>query len=400
MRKLLIPFFVLINCIILNAQIALTGIVLSEKDHLPVVFASVYISGTTKGTYTDSNGRFTLNEVSIPCQLVVSHIAYDLRLIPIDKSTELTVCLTGKAKQLTGVSVSGSSNRKLNVKDFKDAFLGNDHWGRNALMKNDSVLIFSRIPDTLVFIANVKDFEMKQMNASLPDNDRWSADSTHILRLEPKFAAKTISPLLIDIPLLGYHVYVDLVSFSLKNNKTVSDCSYRAYYHFVAETNATAHQQAKFEKNRQDAYYNSSKHFCKALYENQLKENGYLISVSTFSDVFGTLQEHKYEDLSRHVTFLNPNEVQVTGLKNKKLNIYYFCKSNGKPTNLTLKNKKTGAPQIEWSDNAWENNSYVLFKSDTCIIRSNGTIPYTNILFGGKIASKRGGALLPLDYLP
>jgi hypothetical protein len=400
MRKLLIPFFVLISCISLKAQITLTGSVLNDKDHLPVVFASVYISGTSIGTYTDSNGRFTLHEVSIPCQLVVSHIAFNLQLIPIDKMSELTLFLTGKAKQLTGVSVSGSSKRKLNVKDFKDAFLGNDHWGRNALMKNDSVLIFSRVPDTLVLKANATDFEKKKMNASLPDNDQWSDDSSHIVRIDPKFSAKTISRLLIELPLLGYHVYIDLVSFSLKNNKIWSDCSYMAYYHFIAETNTTAHQQAIFEKNRQEVYYNSSKHFCKALFDNQLKENGYLISVSTFSDVLGTPSQRKIFDLNEYVTYLNPNEVRVTGLKNKKLNIYYLCKSNGKPTNLTLKNKKTGIPKIEWSENAWENNSYVLFKSDTCIIRSNGTIPDTNIRFGGKIASKRGGALLPVEYFP
>ena len=399
MKWSFLSLFILLSALI-QAQNILSGIVLSEKDHVPVVFASVYISGTTKGTYTDSKGRFTLNDVSVPCQLVVSHIAYDLRLIPVEKTTELTLYLTGKAKQLSGVSISGSSKRKLNVRDFKDAFMGTDHWGRNALMKNDSVLIFSRAPDTLVLNASARDIELKQMNVSLPDNDQWSADSTHILRLEPAFSAKTNSPLLIEIPLLGYNVYVDLLSFSLKNNKIWTDCSYRAYYHFVADTVASARQQVKFEKNRQEVYYNSSKHFCKALFDNQLKENGYLLSFKNDFNDFSIPAKRYYEDLKQYVKYLSPNEVQVTGLKNKKLNIYYFCKSNGKPTNLTLKNKITGSPELVWTDSNWEDNSYVLFKSDTCIIRSNGTIPDTNILFGGKIASKRGGALLPVEYLP
>ena len=399
MKKFVLCILIFLS-ILARAQNTLSGVVMSHKDHLPVVFASVYVSGTTKGTYTDSKGRFTLPDVTTPCQLVVSHIAYDLQLIPIEKATVLTLYVTGKAKQLTGVSVSGSSRRKLNVRDFKDTFMGNDYWGRNAFMKNDSVLIFSRDPDTLMRKANAMDFEMKQMNVSLPDNNQWSADSTHILMLEPTFEARTNSPLLIDIPLLGYQVYVDLVIFSLKKNIMWADCSYRAYYHFIADTVVSARQQAKINKNRQDVYYNSSNHFCKALFDHNLEENGYLISFKNDFNDYSPPAKRYYEDLSQFVKYVSPSEVKVTGLKNKKLSIYYFCKSNGKPVNLTLKNKKTGSPDIEWALCSREDNSYVQFKSDTCIIRSNGTSPDTNIRFSGKIASKRGGALLPVEYLP
>ena len=44
-----------------NAQISrVTGTVTSEEDGLPVVGASILVKGTTTGTVTDMDGKFTL----------------------------------------------------------------------------------------------------------------------------------------------------------------------------------------------------------------------------------------------------------------------------------------------------------------------------------------------------
>ena len=40
-----------------------TGIVTSEEDNEPVVGASVLVKGTTMGTVTDIDGKFTINNV-------------------------------------------------------------------------------------------------------------------------------------------------------------------------------------------------------------------------------------------------------------------------------------------------------------------------------------------------
>ena len=37
-----------------------TGIIISEEDGLPVVAASILVKGTTVGTVTDMDGKFTL----------------------------------------------------------------------------------------------------------------------------------------------------------------------------------------------------------------------------------------------------------------------------------------------------------------------------------------------------
>ncbi|TDB09698.1 hypothetical protein E1I95_25540 [Phocaeicola dorei] len=45
-----------------------TGTVISEEDGLPVVGASILVKGTTVGTVTDMDGKFTLSNVPKFCK--------------------------------------------------------------------------------------------------------------------------------------------------------------------------------------------------------------------------------------------------------------------------------------------------------------------------------------------
>ena len=400
MRNLLLCFLILIF-VDIQAQNTISGIVLSDKDHLPLESASVYISGTTKGTYTDSKGNFTLPDVATPCQLVVSHLAYNLQIKDLEKTgnERLILYLTEKDTRLSGVSVKGKGLRERNIKEFREAFLGNDRWGKYAVIKNDSVLVFSRQTDTIFLKATTGDFEMQRKFKSIGSNTEWSKDSTMIYMTGKAFSVETKSPLLIEIPFLGYDVYVDLVSFKLNSFKEWADCDYWAYYRFVANTKATSRQQVRFEKNRRDVYYNSARHFCRALYEDKLKENGYMIKLENKKDT-SVLYKSNYIDINPYTSHLKPNEVKLTGLLNQKINIYYFCTYDGIPINVNQNKLNNRSKKNVWDFWDIQNNSYIILKSDTCTIRSNGTIPDNNILFGGMMTSKRGGTLLPYDYIP
>ena len=241
---------------------------------------------------------------------------------------------------------------------------------------------------------------MQEYKKTLGANSNWSSDSSSIFNYIDVFTAKTKSPLLIELPLLGYTVYLDLVSFNLKsiNNKKALD--YLMYCRFEQIKTASTHQKNVIEKNRQQVYYNSAKHFCKSIFDNKLKENGFLIAFDNFIFTYPKLENRTFVDINPYLHYVNTKEVQVIGLKNKQLDIYYFCKYKGRPTNLAIKSKKVGSSNIPFEDCFIEDDSYVIFKSDTCIIRPDGTIPDNNIQFGGKMASKAGGALLPNDYLP
>ena len=80
--------------------------------------------------------------------------------------------------------------------------------------------------------------------------------------------------------------------------------------------------------------------------------------------------------------------------------MYYFCDSKGCPTDLSKFGAVSDWTSDVWKDWDWENDSSISLQSDSCVINSDGAIPHNNILFGGRIASKRGSVMLPTDYLP
>lgn len=93
-RKLML----LLTCLfigigLVNAQITkVTGTVISEEDGLPVVGASVAVKGTTTGTITDMDGKFTLlNVPSSAKTLVVSFIGLSTQEVPIKGNITITL---------------------------------------------------------------------------------------------------------------------------------------------------------------------------------------------------------------------------------------------------------------------------------------------------------------------
>ena len=53
-----------IGLVIAQTPKKITGSVISEEDNQPVVGASVLVKGTTVGTTTDIDGKFTINNVT------------------------------------------------------------------------------------------------------------------------------------------------------------------------------------------------------------------------------------------------------------------------------------------------------------------------------------------------
>ena len=64
-RKLMFLMTFLFICIgLMTAQTSrVTGLVTSEEDGQPVVGASILVNGTTLGTITDIDGKFTIANV-------------------------------------------------------------------------------------------------------------------------------------------------------------------------------------------------------------------------------------------------------------------------------------------------------------------------------------------------
>ena len=64
-RKLMfLMTFLFISIGLVTAQTSrVTGLVTSEEDGQPVVGASILVNGTTRGTITDIDGKFTITNV-------------------------------------------------------------------------------------------------------------------------------------------------------------------------------------------------------------------------------------------------------------------------------------------------------------------------------------------------
>jgi TonB-linked SusC/RagA family outer membrane protein len=77
MRKVTILLILLLSVIVTHAQqFNLTGTVVDKKSNEPIIGASVLIKGTSLGTITDLEGKFTLKDVSKGNVLSVSYVGY------------------------------------------------------------------------------------------------------------------------------------------------------------------------------------------------------------------------------------------------------------------------------------------------------------------------------------
>ncbi|MCQ2127110.1 MAG: hypothetical protein MJZ06_06740 [Bacteroidaceae bacterium] len=90
------------------------------------------------------------------------------------------------------------------LKYFKRMFLGEDRWGRNALIMNEEVLSF--------------------------DNEENNGKMC--------FRASASEPLIIDLPLLGYELHVDLVNFTAINDNE-TQCNILGYFHYSRQPGMT-----------------------------------------------------------------------------------------------------------------------------------------------------------------
>lgn len=106
-KRLKILFAFLFLCIgMVTAQISkVSGIVVSEEDNEPIIGASILVKGTTTGTITDTNGKFSINKLpSNSKTLVISYVGMTTQEVPI-RSGELKIVLKSDSKVIDEVVV-------------------------------------------------------------------------------------------------------------------------------------------------------------------------------------------------------------------------------------------------------------------------------------------------------
>jgi len=337
-------------------QSTVSGIVTDSRSGNPMPYATVYVNSSTKGTITDDDGRFELKDIRFPSTIVFSFIGYKTQVFDLARNPgELHIKLI-TSNILPEVVVTDYNERQTYVDYFKTMFLGDDRWGRHAVIRNEDAIMFHNYGT----VGNGTMFKA------------WSGE-----------------PINIDLPLLGYELYVDLVDFTVQRANGRTTCDILGYFFYTPYSNTNRRKAARFEKNRLQAYYNSNLHFLRSLYENRLAENGYILSMpDTVAGVIEGTTPYVPVDIGTYTRKSGDDKVRILGLSDTKLKIRYYHRSDGTPLDLTRHN-----PALHSFS---ESGIHLL--SDTCTVIKNGTIPDNSIRFTGDMSKKRIGASLPADY--
>jgi len=110
-RVLLLPILLLVG-VSAMAQRTITGTVISADDNLGIPGAQVVVRGTTTGTTTDFNGRFSMNVPSEATHLVFSFMGMETQEVAIGGRSTIDVTLASATLDLDAVVVIGFGSQR------------------------------------------------------------------------------------------------------------------------------------------------------------------------------------------------------------------------------------------------------------------------------------------------
>jgi hypothetical protein len=226
-----------------SAQSVLHGRVTSDAGK-PLAGASIFISNTSKGTISDEKGDFTLPGVPAGRYvLVVSSVGYQNDLETIDSRyprDNFQIVLRTKATELGEVKVRAfdADGFKRWGALFQENFIGTSDFGRSCRILN---------PESI---------------------------KIHFAKKSRVLEAYSDGPILIENRALGYHVQVTLDDF--RYEFATQSISF-SFFPLFTEMQGSPNKKARWARNRATAYYGSALHFFRALYQNRVMEEGFML---------------------------------------------------------------------------------------------------------------------------
>jgi hypothetical protein len=313
--------------------------VVDENDQ-PLVGATVYFDGTTRGVITDLDGVFEIvppENISKPT-LVITYLGYDAIFITnIDDLKEIYQ-LQPRAESLNAVNIFKSPfSREEMMEVFKTYFLGAGRPAKKCeiLNPNDVILYYVVKENTLY--------------------------------------AESLNPIVIQNDFLGYNVRFDLQTFEVKySTQSLDDDdlleSFYFGYSFFEDTNP------KKSKVRNKIYFRSINYFFKSLVEDKLDLTNFYVGYD--GDLANPETVFEVEPLSKNLyeVFLERRTYEMIDEK--------FA-----PTKIVL------AYQYDISN--------ILFLKPKIRINSFGNnLDVDNIRLIGELAEHRLAKMLPNNFLP
>ncbi len=333
----------------------ISGKIVNAETGSPIAHVEVFISGTTVGCITNELGMFQLKVPFVPCTMVANHVSYDAYIATITSSNQkINISLNPFVKNIEDVVVKAKDKRKRNLRFFYSHFIGNEIGAIKIL--NDSVLVFKT-------------------------DDK-------------EFIAYTNQPLFIENKNLGYRIKVILKKFSVIRvkepngpkidlNSLVGDEIIKVaggFYYEEIEPDSDKKLE-KFKNNRQLQYFGSYRHFLKAIFDDELDAQGFI--VNEFPEDEPLVGFHVVDEI---IEDNQPKDYKTYLLGGESLEVYYYFDSKKYPVNVV------DDPDIPAS----EEKSIIYPGKGVFKILKNGTSPNVNFTIKGPM----GNFCIPPNSLP
>jgi hypothetical protein len=322
-----------------HAQI-ITGKVTNADNGNPIANASIYLNGTSKGTSSDSEGKFTLvtNEHTIP--LVISCVGYQSQTLDNYSTGNLSIALKTKQLILPEVVIGGIS-REEQLKIFLTQFLG-------AISKNCT-------------ISNTIDINFNYHKKA----KTLDADASE--------------PLIIYNKKLGYKITYFLSVFKY----APEGLRYGGNYFFTEDTvGLSAKELKKIHDARNMAYLGSRMHFIRSLWANRLDAEGFLAYYGVFNTTKYIVAKTSIEILKYEKHLDYSDLIKNGNVGQRFINI-------SQPIRLNYGAVETSGLRSDGSKG-----------SDGLEIISSDGYYDPGIVWSGSMADQRVNVLLPYEFMP
>ena len=229
----------------LTAQRNVTGKITEAENNAPVVGASVFISNTTIGAFTDDKGNYKLQ---LPeggaYRLTVSYIGYQSVFKDIEPgkaSVEFNAALPVQEKELSEVTVTAKAKyRQGDIRLFWKTILGVNPSSKTIEVTNPEAVYYYYNPETQVLKVTCRE-PLKLVNYET-----------------------------------GYRIQYVLNNFTHDYKKGITDWSNQFVFTPLETDNPK--QKNYWEKKRRDVYNISLSKFIKSLYNNSLYDDGFVLA--------------------------------------------------------------------------------------------------------------------------
>lgn len=387
--KYLILLLVSLPCF---SQVLFEGVIkdAATKEVLPG--ASIYVPNSTRGTYSNFEGKFSLELPITTKEIVISFVGYTTIKTNIDlsdgKILNKTIYLReikNELNEVVFIKQKQDKNWERMFQVFKANFIGNSEIAREAEILNPEDLILNEERITGKY----------------------------------KLTANANKPLQIKNKITGYIISYELIQFNhivIGHNQIYT--FYLGYPFFKDIAREEKLNQKRIEKKRLEAYLGSSMHFIRALYNDKLQEEGFnvreliksknpeypsdvelekIMAEVKLTNDYSLIRKLPEKEINKLGTTLLPIS-KFTLLENEKkfikfdnyLNVTY-TKAAPDEKYLIFSTKGESAFQVSQLKNEDEAVEY--------FADGNYYNP-ANLFFFGYMGWKKVGDMLPFDYNP